>query len=365
MTPVPAAAVDVDVTLGLAALRLEARFASAGGVVAVLGPSGCGKTSLLECIAGLRRGAQGRVTVNGRALLDTARGVHLAPEHRGVGYVPQDGALFPHLSVAENIRFGRRHGARERVDTLVELLGLGPLMSRYPASLSGGERQRVALARALATDPALLLLDEPLASLDGGLRERILPYLLRVRDETQVALLYVTHNHGEAVALGGDVLLMRAGSVVAFGPVATALSAERLAEVDPGAALDTVLRAHTVRVDHARGTGVVRLADGLELSVPAAELVGVEAGGTPVVLAVGADELLLASSPLVGVSARNVLAGEISGVEVGSDAALVRIDAGGVEWRARVTAGATSELGLEAGRPVWIAVKAHAFRRLR
>lgn len=165
-------------------LQVEARFTTAS--VAVLGRSGSGKTSLLEVLAGLRRGASGRVAVEGRVLLDTASRVDVAPEARRMGYVPQDALLFPHLTAAQNVRFGVRAGRPSRVDEAVHLLELEPLLHRYPVTLSGGEKQRVALARALATDPALLLLDEPLAALDVALKERVLPYLLRVRDEARV-----------------------------------------------------------------------------------------------------------------------------------------------------------------------------------
>jgi molybdate transport system ATP-binding protein len=189
--------IGLSITLPLAdtTLVVEATLPHA---TAVMGPSGAGKTSLLEAVAGLRPRTRGRIAVDGDALLDDARGVRVPPERRRIGYVPQDAQLFPHLSVRENVLFGAR-AAGGRVSGVLEVLELTRLLDRRPSTLSGGERQRVALARALATDPRLLLLDEPLAGLDVGLRDRVLPYLLRLRAEWNVPTLYVTHQLGEAV----------------------------------------------------------------------------------------------------------------------------------------------------------------------
>src|SRR5439155_5163925 len=203
-----------ELPLATAELRVEAELPAA--VTAVMGPSGAGKTSLLEAIAGLRRKARGRIACHDVVFLDSARHLRLAPERRRVGYVPQDAGLFPHLTALGNVRFGARAGTRQ-AETAIETLEIGPLLARYPASLSGGEKQRVALARALATAPRMLLLDEPLAALDVELKERVLPYLMRIRDEWKVPILYVTHNVGEALALAGHVLFLRAGRVEAQG----------------------------------------------------------------------------------------------------------------------------------------------------
>src|SRR5258708_23329879 len=195
-----------------------------------MGPSGAGRTSLVEALAGLRRKARGRILADGQVLLDTERGTYCPPEARRIGYVPQDAGLFPHLTALGNVRFGAR-GEPGLVEGAVDTLEIGGLKDRYPASLSGGEKQRVALARALATRPRLLLLDEPLAALDVGLRERILPYLLRIRDEWRVACLYVTHNVGEALALAGQLLLLREGQVGGQGAPRALLSSPGLSRV--------------------------------------------------------------------------------------------------------------------------------------
>ena len=221
-----------DAQVGLQGLRLPlARFTLevdamlAGRVTAVFGASGAGKTTLLEIIAGLRRPAAGRVSIGDTVLTDVAARVAVPPARRAVGYVPQDGALFPHLSVRENLRYGlvARGGAPEggaaglSYEHVVEVLEIGALADRAIGTLSGGEKQRVALGRALLAAPRLLLLDEPLAGLDAALKERLLPCLARVRDEFGVPMLCVTHSPDEVMALCDEVVVLAQGKVVRRG----------------------------------------------------------------------------------------------------------------------------------------------------
>jgi molybdate transport system ATP-binding protein len=205
----------------LAPFTLEVEASCSGPVTALFGPSGSGKTSLLEVIAGLRLPVAGRITLGETVLLDTAAGIALKPQQRMIGYVPQEGALFPHLSVRENLLYGHAVHAAPRpgltFEHVAEVLEIGPLTDRRIASLSGGEKQRVALGRALLRTPRLLLLDEPLAGLDLALKERLLPYLRRVRDEFSIPMIYVTHSPDEAVALCQEVLVLQYGKIVRHG----------------------------------------------------------------------------------------------------------------------------------------------------
>lgn len=203
------------IKLPLAGFSLEVHAVLSAPVTGLFGPSGAGKTSLLEVVAGLRRPTQGRLELHGRCLLDTAVGLHIAPERRKVGYVPQDLLLFPHLNTRANLHFG--HGPESRIapDRVVEILELRPLLERKVHQLSGGEKQRVALGRALLASPAILLLDEPLASLDQRLRQRVIPYLQAVRTEFAIPMVYVSHAREEIAALCDEVLEIAAGRCTA------------------------------------------------------------------------------------------------------------------------------------------------------
>jgi molybdate transport system ATP-binding protein len=197
----------LDIQLRRGSFERHVRIEDAARVVALCGPSGAGKTSVLHAIAGLVRPRAGRIEVDGRCLFDSARGIDLPPHLRRVGYMFQDTRLFPHLDVRGNLRYGA-HAAQAQpfaFDGVVELLGIASLLARHPANLSGGEAQRVALGRALLSQPALLLLDEPLSMLDAARREELIPYLQRVRDEIALPILYVSHNDAEVARLAGAV----------------------------------------------------------------------------------------------------------------------------------------------------------------
>ena len=311
--------IRLDFETPLARFPLRIRADLGAPVTAVMGPSGAGKTSLLDAIAGLRAIASGRIAIDDDVLVDSAAGVRLPPQRRRVGYVPQDAGLFPHLSVRENVLFGA-DGATKEVAHAIEAFEIGPLGGRYPASLSGGEKQRVALARALATRPRLLLLDEPLAALDVSLRERIVPYLLRVRDEWATPMLYVTHNVGEARALAGEVLLLDGGTVEAQGAPLALLATPGLSR-EARTGIENLFEGVIVSHDAGGGVTRVRLAGGLVVAVSIADE---RAVGSAVTVAIRAEDVLVATEPVRGLSARNVYEAVVRGIERGPGDAAVR-----------------------------------------
>ena len=347
--------IELGLMLPLARFALHVAARLGDGITAVMGPSGAGKTSLLEAIAGLRP-ARGRIAVGDEVFLDSDGGRCMRPERRRVGYVPQDAGLFPHLTALENVRFG----ARGPVDEVLDVLGLRDVVGRYPATLSGGERQRVAFARALATAPRVLLLDEPLAALDVGLRDRILPYLLRVRDAWRIPVVYVTHNVGEVLAVAEDVLLLEAGRVTAQGAPMTLLGSPAFVR-EAEAGLENIVRGRVARHDEAAGITEIETGDGLRVAATLA--VGLPSG-RPAVLAVRAEDVLVSTEPLRGVSARNAFAARVLGCEETGTDIVVRcaVGPGGAVWLARVTRAAVAALGLAPGRDVWVAVKSHSIR---
>jgi molybdate transport system ATP-binding protein len=211
----------IDVAKKLGEFSVEAAFTSEGRVTGLFGSSGAGKTSLINMIAGLMKPDRGTIAIDHEVLDDTAAGLHIAVHRRRIGYVFQDARLFPHLDVGQNLDYGRRMNGLARDPTsetrIIDLLDIGKLLDRRPGKLSGGERQRVALGRALLAQPRLLLLDEPLGSLDEERKAEILPYLIRLRDETGVPMVYVSHDPDEMRQLASQIVMLKRGRVLAFG----------------------------------------------------------------------------------------------------------------------------------------------------
>jgi len=352
--------IELDVTLPLSRFRLKVEARLEGRSVAVLGPSGSGKTSLLETIAGLRQKASGRIAIDGHVVMDSASRVLLPPERRRIGYVPQDACLFPHLDVRSNVRFGMKNGGAGLFDEAVSILEIAPLLDRFPAKLSGGEKQRVALARAIATGPRLLLLDEPLAAVDVELKERILPYLLRVRETLRTPLLYVTHNAGEAEVVAEEAILLREGAVAWRGPAAAILREKALPEIDPESRYENVLVGALEAGGASEGTAVLRVGE-TRLIVPGADA-SAPAGRTT--WAVSPEDILISTRSPDHISARNVLRGSVVSRQDSDAGAWIRVAAGGLEWTALLTRSAALELQILPGMDVWLALKTHVFRRL-
>jgi molybdate transport system ATP-binding protein len=352
--------IELDFALSQGAFTLEVRAQLSGDVTAILGASGAGKTSVLEAIAGLRPKLKGRVTVAGEVFVDSERGIALPPEQRHVGYVPQHPALFPHLDVRANILFAVRARQVQSAlfDRTVELLELGELLSRRTPQLSGGEAQRVALARAWLSAPRILLLDEPLSSLDIALQQRIVPYLARMRNEAQIPMLYVTHRPGEALALASSALLLGQGRVVAQGAVRDVLTGGHitgLAALEREGTFDNVIEGTVIE------PGMIALGPEATLVVPQHDG---DSAGTRVHYSVASEDILLLRERPNGISARNVFAVRVVDVAWAGTDALLRLSGLGLAWRARVTRAAVDELGLTIGSELWAAMKTHALVRL-
>ncbi len=340
------------------------------GALGLFGRSGAGKTTVLEALAGLRPAARGRIEVGGRVWLDSARGVRLPPEARGVGYVPQDLLLFPQLDVLGNLRFGARRGAggprRLAVERILELLELGELARRPVARLSGGERQRVALGRALGSAPDLLLLDEPLASLDLALRRRILPYLLRVREELGIPTLHVSHDPSEMTLLAREVTVLEGGRVVARGAPEQVFGGHALATAAAGGEIVNVLAGRVTAV--ADSLARVEVEPGLAVAVADD---GNYVVGAKVAFELRGGDILLALGAAGGLSAQNVLAATVREVHLPAagegHAGAVVTAVVGREARPLsvvVTRRACRELGLAPGLAVHLVFKAQACRLL-
>ncbi len=347
---------------------LDARFeAPTPGIVALFGRSGCGKTTAINVISGLLRADQARVELDGHVLEDSAEGIHVPPEQRRIGYVFQDGRLFPHMSVLRNLRYGLN---RARVvqpaiglDQIVGLLGLESLLRRHPFELSGGEQQRVSLGRALLSQPAMLLLDEPLAALDAARREEVLPYLERLRDNLSIPMVYVSHQFDEVLRLATQVVLMDAGRVLAQGSLNGISLLPALREIVGPDSVGSVLDGVVSRSDAVSGIAEMQVGGGI-LNV---SMRGVVAGSRVRVQLLARDIILATEAPR-GLSVRNELPGVVTQLAADeADAVLVTVDVGGAYVLSRITQGAVESLGLRPGSRVWALVKAvstrgHAFR---
>lgn len=355
----------IDATLGLArpgftldvSLSLPAR-----GVSALFGPSGCGKTTVLRALAGLTRAA-GRVALGDEVWQDDAHGIFVPTHRRAIGYVIQEAALFPHLTVQGNLDYARRRAGGGRavaLAPLIDLLGIGPLLTRRPDTLSGGERQRVAIARALAGAPRLVLMDEPLAALDAARKAEVLPYLERLHAELAIPVVYVSHALDEVAWLAHDLVLMDAGRVVAAGPLADVMARLDLPTArgeSAGVVLDAVVAERDATWQLAR----------LHVGAPAAKdgdfTLWARDHGLPVGRAVRvrllARDVSLARAPQTGTSIGNQLRGTVEAIadDEHPALALVRVRVGTSPVVARLTRRSAHALGLAPGLPVWAQVK--------
>jgi molybdate transport system ATP-binding protein len=339
----PGFTLDVDITAG-------------PGVTALFGRSGSGKTTIINAVAGLLRPDAGRITLDDTPLLDTATGIAIPPHRRRIGYVFQDARLFPHLTVRQNLLYGRRFtraASGPDLAHITTLLGLAPLLARRPGTLSGGEKQRVALGRAILASPRLLLMDEPLAALDDARKAEILPYLERLRDDLRLPILYVSHSLSEVARLADTVVLIDAGRVTTQGSAAQVLSdpaaAQSLGLREAGALLTARLAAHEAdglsRLDTAAGPIWLP-----RLSAP---------HGSPIKLRILAQDVMIATTRPQGISALNILPVTVTDIRMGEGpGALVRLALGPDHILARITRRSVAALDLAPGRQVFAVLKA-------
>ena len=341
------------------AFAIDAQFECGPGVTALFGRSGAGKTTLVNVIAGLTTPQSGRITLDDEVLFDTTLGINVRAGWRRFGYVFQESRLFPHLDVRRNLTyshwFDRSLRDAKAFNHAVELLGIGHLLTRRPAQLSGGERQRVALGRALLAKPRLLLLDEPLASLDAHRKAEILRYLTQLRDETRLPMVFVSHSVEEVLHLAGHVVLLDHGRVANSGPVALVMGRP---DTDASGGLfqgGAVIDAR-VKSLHAEDGAATLVFDGGELTVGRTHA----RVGDDVRVRIRAREVSIALTPPKDISIQNILCGQITALDVQQGEVTVAIQVGAVTLRSRITQRAARRLALQPGMTVYALVKAIA-----
>jgi molybdate transport system ATP-binding protein len=352
--------IEVDVKRVIGSFSLDVAFKNATGVTALFGHSGSGKSVTLGIIAGLTQPDWGHVRLNGEAFVDTDAGVRLPVSRRRIGLVFQDANLFPHMSVRQNLLYGRwfapRDARRIDFDAVVETLGIGNLLSRPPARLSGGERQRVAIGRALLSCPKLLLFDEPLAALDMQRKLEIMPLIERVRDEFRVPIVYVTHAVDEVVRLAHCVVIIEGGRVKFVGEPATAFSRLASAPGEDRFKLSSVLEARVATQPPSHGLTPLAHPGGL---IWVAGQVG--APGAPARVVVNATDVILSLARPAEISTRSVLAGKVTRIRQSGALVTVEIELPENSYLlAAITRGAMEDLSLQTGTHVYALFKSAA-----
>lgn len=344
--------------------RLEIKEEFLPGFTVLFGPSGAGKSTLLDCIAGLQRPDAGRISLGEEVFYDPTVQTVLAPQRRRIAYVFQSLALFPHLTVQENVGYGVTSTNKEQrqsaTDRALRSFHIAELRNRKPRQLSGGEQQRVALARSLATDPRVLLLDEPLTGLDARLRGTILQDLRDWNSSRRIPILYVTHNREEVDAIGERMIALEQGKVVSRGIPREVLDSPRAVAIAHAAGFENVLTATVEELRPPDGImRVVLLPASTELEIP----LGTSHPGDTVQVAIRAGDILLATEMPRSISARNILAGTVESLEQRGPLVVVNVNAG-VRFVVHVTPGALRSLHLEPGLAVWLVLKTHSCHAL-
>lgn len=363
---------EVNAAMLTARLRKERRNARASsfvldvsievapGITILFGPSGAGKSTLLDCVAGLTRPDAGRIAVGGDVLFDSESDIHLPAQERRTAYVFQTLALFPHLSVEENVAYGLRDLSEEerraRVGEILQAFRVEKLRKQKPGEISGGEKQRIALARSLVTEPRVLLLDEPLTGLDAELKAAIVDDLRAWNAAKRIPILYVTHSRDEVDALGERVIAMENGRIASAGAPMEVLDAPRKKKLAQAAGFENLLSGSVLDVREVDGVMRVRLGESAcEIEVP----LGFASAGDRVQVAVRAGDILLAAERPRGLSARNVMEGQIVSLEQRGTMGIARVNCG-VTFVVHVTPGTVRALSLTPGQKVWLVLKTHS-----
>lgn len=353
-------ALEVDIDRQLGDLRIQASFSSAAGITALFGRSGAGKSSIINMISGLLKPDCGRIVVDGRILFDHQLGINLPPHKRRIGYVFQESRLFPHLKVRRNLLYGMRfippHMRYIGFKQIVDLLGIGHLLERQPSMLSGGERQRVAIGRALLSNPQLLLMDEPLASLDAARKNEILPYIERLRDELKIPMVYVSHVFEEVTRLADVLVVMADGRMAAAGPLTEVTSRIDLSPLTGIEHTGVVIEAQIVGQDtrfnltHLRSTGG-------NLVVPRVDL----PDGTVIRVHIRSSDVAIALEAPSGLSIQNILPARIVEIsEENGTSARLKLDVAGIDVTAQITLKSVHDLKLARGCQVYALIKSVA-----
>jgi molybdate transport system ATP-binding protein len=360
------ALLSVRVTRRLSnAFTLEAEFETPAGFTMLLGPSGCGKSTLLNCIAGFVRPDAGRITLGARALFDSSSALDMPVPDRQLGYVFQNLALFPHMTVEQNVQYGLvklpAEERRSRMMAMLESFRIPHLLRRKPGQISGGERQRVALARSLVTNPAMLLLDEPLSALDTASKSKILDDLRDWNAAYGIPVLYVTHSPEEAFAVGEHVVMLEAGRILAQGTPHDVLSAPRHETIAQIVGFENVFDATVRSIEEARGTMICQLSGSLtQLEVP----LGRAESGARVRIAIRAGDIMLATEQPHGLSARNSFRGKVSAMRREGVTVIVTVEAGAA-FVIHLTPGSSDDLQLKPGTQVWVVIKTYSCNLVR
>ena len=348
---------SVTISHQLSDFHLDAQFEAKGPLTALFGASGSGKSTLVNVIAGLVHPASARIIVDGETLIDTSRKVFQPAHRRRVGYVFQDARLFPHLSVFQNLRYGKWFAPQQQryanEDNIIGLLGIEPLLSRKPSQLSGGEKQRVAIGRALLASPRLLLMDEPLASLDSGRKAEIMPYIERLRDDLEIPILYVSHSLAEVARLANDIVVLADGKVAAYGPAQDIMQRLDLVPEDERGEVGAILDMQVLSYDSGFDMTTLTSAAGtLRMQGHAGN------SGKLLRIRIRARDVMIATQEPTFISALNIISGRISRMEESGGASMtITLDCAGSPLMARITRQSAAALELAPGQPVYAVVK--------